>query len=46
MIGEFAELEDEEGGSVWMKKFGDRLNWADSELAETLVRNNTLHTTE
>ncbi|KAJ7710027.1 regulator of Vps4 activity in the MVB pathway-domain-containing protein [Mycena rosella] len=36
MIGEFAELEDEEGGSLWMKKFGNRLTWADSELAETL----------
>lgn len=37
MIGEFAELEDEEGGNLWMKKFGERLTWADSELAETLV---------
>ncbi|KAJ6596779.1 regulator of Vps4 activity in the MVB pathway-domain-containing protein [Mycena vulgaris] len=36
MIGEFAELEDEEGGSIWMKKLGERLAWADSELAETL----------
>ncbi|KAJ7470653.1 regulator of Vps4 activity in the MVB pathway-domain-containing protein [Mycena latifolia] len=36
MIGEFAELEDEEGGTIWMKKLGDRLTWADSELAETL----------
>ncbi|KAJ7940766.1 regulator of Vps4 activity in the MVB pathway-domain-containing protein [Mycena leptocephala] len=36
MIGEFSELEDEEGGSVWMRKFGDRVAWADSELAETL----------
>ncbi|KAJ7156093.1 regulator of Vps4 activity in the MVB pathway-domain-containing protein [Mycena crocata] len=36
MIGEFAELEDEEGGKLWMQKLGDRLTWADSELAETL----------
>ncbi|KAF7363337.1 DUF292-domain-containing protein [Mycena sanguinolenta] len=36
MIGEFAELEDEEGGHLWMKKFGERLTWADRELAETL----------
>ncbi|KAJ7740722.1 regulator of Vps4 activity in the MVB pathway-domain-containing protein [Mycena maculata] len=36
MIGEFAELEDEEGGNLWMKKFGERLTWADSELAESL----------
>ncbi|KAJ7343602.1 regulator of Vps4 activity in the MVB pathway-domain-containing protein [Mycena albidolilacea] len=36
MIGEFAELEDEEGGTLWMRKFGDRVAWADSELAEIL----------
>ncbi|KAJ7109261.1 regulator of Vps4 activity in the MVB pathway-domain-containing protein [Mycena epipterygia] len=36
MIGEFAELEDEEGGNLWMKRFGDRLVWADSELADIL----------
>ncbi|KAJ7098032.1 regulator of Vps4 activity in the MVB pathway-domain-containing protein [Mycena belliarum] len=36
MIGEFAELEDEEGGTLWMRKLGDRLTWADSELAESL----------
>ncbi|KAJ6547443.1 regulator of Vps4 activity in the MVB pathway-domain-containing protein [Mycena capillaripes] len=36
MIGEFAELEDEEGGNLWMRKFGDRVTWADRELAETL----------
>ncbi len=38
MIGEFAELEDEEGGNLWMRKFGERVTWADRELAETLVR--------
>jgi hypothetical protein len=37
MIGEFSELEDEEGGNVWMKKFGERLSWADTELSENLV---------
>ncbi|KAJ7632505.1 regulator of Vps4 activity in the MVB pathway-domain-containing protein [Roridomyces roridus] len=36
LIGEFSELEDEEGGNIWMKKFGERLSWADNELAETL----------
>ncbi|KAF7304810.1 DUF292-domain-containing protein [Mycena kentingensis (nom. inval.)] len=36
MIGEFAELEDEDGGSVWMKKLGERLLWADRELLESL----------
>ncbi|KAJ7273592.1 regulator of Vps4 activity in the MVB pathway-domain-containing protein [Mycena haematopus] len=36
MIGEFAELEDEEGGHLWMRKFGERVTWADKELAETL----------
>jgi hypothetical protein len=41
MIGEFAELEDEEGGTLWMRKFGDRVAWADSELAEILVRTST-----
>ncbi|KIY50972.1 hypothetical protein FISHEDRAFT_37751 [Fistulina hepatica ATCC 64428] len=36
MVGEFSELEDEEGGSVWMKKFSERLLWADPELWESL----------
>ncbi|KAJ6455699.1 regulator of Vps4 activity in the MVB pathway-domain-containing protein [Mycena sanguinolenta] len=36
MIGEFAELEDEEGGHLWMRKLGERVAWADRELAETL----------
>jgi hypothetical protein len=38
MVGEFSELEDEEGGTAWMKKFGDRLAWADAELKDSLVR--------
>ncbi|KAI0319366.1 regulator of Vps4 activity in the MVB pathway-domain-containing protein [Amylostereum chailletii] len=33
MVGEFAELEDEEGGNQWMQRLGDRLQWADSDLA-------------
>lgn len=37
MIGEFSEVEDEEGGSVWMKKLSSRLAWADPELHENLV---------
>ncbi|KAJ7063188.1 regulator of Vps4 activity in the MVB pathway-domain-containing protein [Mycena amicta] len=36
MIGEFAELQDEDGGSVWMRKLGARLAWADRELFESL----------
>ena len=40
MVGEFSELEDEEGGTVWMKKFSERLLWADSELSENLVQRN------
>lgn len=37
VVGEFSELEDEEGSTVWMKKFGDRLAWADSDLHYSLV---------
>ncbi|KAJ7172601.1 regulator of Vps4 activity in the MVB pathway-domain-containing protein [Mycena filopes] len=36
MIGEFSELEDEEGGTIWMRKFGNRVVWADPELADIL----------
>nr|GAT47209.1 DUF292-domain-containing protein [Mycena chlorophos] len=36
MIGEFAELQDEDGGGVWMRKFGERVVWADNELAQNL----------
>ncbi|KAG6818204.1 hypothetical protein H0H87_000109 [Tephrocybe sp. NHM501043] len=38
MVGEFSELEDEEGGSIWMKRFSERLAWADSDLFNTLGR--------
>ncbi|KAI0054000.1 hypothetical protein FA95DRAFT_1600501 [Auriscalpium vulgare] len=36
MVGEFTELEDEEGGNRWMQHFGDRLHWADPELSVDL----------
>ncbi|KAH7914974.1 regulator of Vps4 activity in the MVB pathway-domain-containing protein [Hygrophoropsis aurantiaca] len=36
IIGEFSELEDEGGGKVWMKKFGQRLLSVDPELSESL----------
>jgi hypothetical protein len=36
MVGEFSELEDEEGGNIWMRKFSERLNWADTELRDNL----------
>ncbi|KAI6103610.1 regulator of Vps4 activity in the MVB pathway-domain-containing protein [Pisolithus sp. B1] len=36
LVGELVELEDEEGGKVWMRRFGERLATADGELAENL----------
>ncbi|KAF8894569.1 regulator of Vps4 activity in the MVB pathway-domain-containing protein [Infundibulicybe gibba] len=36
MVGEFCELEDEDGGIVWPKKFSERLAWADGELSDNL----------
>ncbi|ESK96876.1 duf292 domain-containing protein [Moniliophthora roreri MCA 2997] len=36
LIAEFSELEDEEGGNVWIKKFGERLAWADNDLWHSL----------
>ncbi|KAI0032275.1 regulator of Vps4 activity in the MVB pathway-domain-containing protein [Vararia minispora EC-137] len=36
LVGEFSELEDEEGGSRWMQRFGERVGWADPELAQDL----------
>ncbi len=44
MVGEFSELEEAEGGNVWMRKISDRLKWADMELAEDLVRYDMLVT--
>ena len=37
MVGEFAQLEDEEGGNQWMHRLSDRLEWADPELSADLV---------
>lgn len=37
MIGEFSELEDGDGGKIWMKKLSERLAWADQELSVNLV---------
>ena len=37
MVREFAELEDEEGGNEWMRRFSGRLLWADPELSADLV---------
>ncbi|KAH9952151.1 regulator of Vps4 activity in the MVB pathway-domain-containing protein [Amylocystis lapponica] len=36
MVGEFSEMDDEEGEKVWTRKFGERVEWADSELADAL----------
>jgi hypothetical protein len=37
MVGEFAELEDEDGGNLWMKNFSQRLAWVDDDLFTDLV---------
>ena len=37
MVGEFSQLEDEEGGNQWMRRLSDRLEWADPELSADLV---------
>jgi hypothetical protein len=37
MIGEFSELEDDEGGGQWRRKLSERLAWADTELFTNLV---------
>ncbi|KII88623.1 hypothetical protein PLICRDRAFT_161896 [Plicaturopsis crispa FD-325 SS-3] len=36
IVGEFAELEEEEGSNLWMRKLGERLAWADQDLSENL----------
>ena len=38
LVSEFSELEDEQGGTVWMKRLAERLEWADPDLQESLVR--------
>ncbi|EIW60055.1 uncharacterized protein TRAVEDRAFT_27771 [Trametes versicolor FP-101664 SS1] len=37
MVSEFAELEDEQNGAIWVQKFSERLRWADPELADDLA---------
>jgi hypothetical protein len=37
MVGEFAELEGENGENEWMRRFSERLAWADPELSADLV---------
>lgn len=37
-VAEFAELEDEEGSDLWMKRLGEVLGQKDPELLELLVR--------
>ena len=37
LVAEFSELEDEDGGRFWMKRFSERLAWADRDLGENLV---------
>ncbi|OCH95037.1 hypothetical protein OBBRIDRAFT_25471 [Obba rivulosa] len=36
IVGEFSELEDAETGNIWIQKLGERLRWADDELADSL----------
>lgn len=37
VVSEFSELEDAEGGNLWMQKLSQRAVWADTELVEDLV---------
>ncbi|KAH9043296.1 regulator of Vps4 activity in the MVB pathway-domain-containing protein [Lactarius pseudohatsudake] len=36
IVGEFSQLEDEEGGNQWMRRLSERLEWADPELSADL----------
>ena len=38
VVSEFAELEDVETCTAWQRKLGERLVWADADLAEDMVR--------
>lgn len=38
LIGEMAEMEEEEGGKIWTRKLSERIRCADGELATSLVR--------
>ncbi|EKM55488.1 uncharacterized protein PHACADRAFT_209004 [Phanerochaete carnosa HHB-10118-sp] len=35
-VGEFSDLDEPESTEIWLKKLGERLTWADAELAEDL----------
>ncbi|CAL1704944.1 unnamed protein product [Somion occarium] len=36
VVSEFADLEDAETCNIWLRKLGERLSWADTDLAEDL----------
>ncbi|CCL98444.1 uncharacterized protein FIBRA_00441 [Fibroporia radiculosa] len=36
LVGEFADLNDVDGGNIWARKFSERLCWADADLADDL----------
>ncbi|KAK1224708.1 hypothetical protein PQX77_012381 [Marasmius sp. AFHP31] len=36
LVAEFSELEDEDGGRLWMKRFSERLAWADRDLGDNM----------
>ena len=38
LIGEIAEMEEEDGGKFWTRKLSERVRWADGELTTSLVR--------
>ena len=38
MMAEFSEFEDEHVSDMWLKKFGERVAWADEDLYDFLVR--------
>lgn len=38
LVGEIAEMEEEEGGKIWTRKLSECIKWADGELAASLVR--------
>ena len=38
LVGEIAEMEEEDGGKIWTRKLSERIKWADAELASSIVR--------
>ncbi|KAF9218303.1 hypothetical protein BS17DRAFT_742369, partial [Gyrodon lividus] len=36
LVGEVGEMEEAEGGKIWMRKLSERIGWADGELAASL----------